>query len=75
MTQHHRRVAHASFVLGATAKYFPSGTIHVAVVDPEVGTGRSAIVLSSANRTVYVGPDSGIFSHVLSGLGVVPEMD
>ena len=68
-------VAHASFVLGATAKYFPSGTIHVGVVDPEVGTGRSAIVLSSANGTVYVGPDSGVFSHVLTDLGVAPEMD
>ena len=38
-------IAHASFVLGAVAPYFPRGTVHVAVVDPGVGTGRAALAL------------------------------
>jgi len=44
--------------------YFPAGTIHVAVVDPGVGTARKPI-LAFAGGHFFVGPDNGIFSYVL----------
>jgi S-adenosyl-L-methionine hydrolase (adenosine-forming) len=43
---------------------FPDGAIHVAVVDPEVGTRRSAIAIRTRRR-FFVGPDNGIFTAVL----------
>ena len=44
---------------------FPPGTIHVAVVDPGVGTDRRAIV-ALAGGQVFVGPDNGLFARILS---------
>lgn len=40
--------------------YFPRGTIHVAVVDPGVGSERKPILVASPDYT-FVGPDNGIF--------------
>jgi S-adenosylmethionine hydrolase len=40
--------------------YFPKGTIHVAVVDPGVGSERKAILIAAPDYT-FVGPDNGIF--------------
>lgn len=57
-------VAHAAFVLHTAARYFPKGTIHLAVVDPAVGTSRRAICLKTENY-LFVGPDNGIFSPFL----------
>jgi len=51
----------------ALARYwrrFPKGTIHVAVVDPGVGTGRAALAVASDGR-LLVGPDNGILSPAL----------
>lgn len=48
-----------AFVLASAAPYFPSGTIHVAVVDPGVGTKRRPIIVET-RRTFYVGPDNGL---------------
>jgi S-adenosylmethionine hydrolase len=48
-------------VLRHAAPFFPGGTIHVAVVDPGVGTERRAIVVESAN-SFFVGPDNGVLS-------------
>ena len=62
-------IAHASFVLGAAAPYFPAGSIHVAVVDPGVGTERASLVIVGPDGTLFVGPDNGVFSHVLSAEG------
>jgi S-adenosylmethionine hydrolase len=60
-------VGAARFALLSSAPYFPDGTIHVAVVDPGVGTARRAIAIGS-DRAYWVGPDNGIFSG-----GVPPE--
>ena len=49
----------AAFVLACAAPYFPKGTIHVAVVDPGVGTRRKPIVIQTQNA-YYLGPDNGI---------------
>jgi len=48
-----------AFVLASAAPYFPEGTVHVAVVDPGVGTKRRPIVVET-KRAFYVGPDNGL---------------
>ncbi|MBW2121072.1 MAG: SAM-dependent chlorinase/fluorinase [Deltaproteobacteria bacterium] len=52
-----------ALVLADASGWFPSGTIHVAVVDPGVGSQRRPIVVETS-RGYYVGPDNGIFSIV-----------
>jgi len=48
-----------AFVLASAAPYFPKGTIHVAVVDPGVGTKRRPVLVAT-KRAFYVGPDNGL---------------
>jgi S-adenosylmethionine hydrolase len=57
-------VRSAAFVLGRTWHRFPPGTVHLAVVDPGVGTPRPALLLR-AHGHIFAGPDNGIFSAVL----------
>ena len=52
-----------AFTLLAAYKTFPAGTIHVAVVDPGVGSTRCPIIVS-ANQQFFVGPDNGIFTYI-----------
>lgn len=56
-------VMQAAFVLRQIWPWFPPGTIHVAVVDPGVGTGRR-ILVGRYNDRFVVAPDNGIISHV-----------
>lgn len=58
-------VAGAAFTLLAAYSSFPPGAIHVAVVDPGVGSSRRAI-LGVAGQQLFVGPDNGIFSYVFA---------
>lgn len=53
----------AAFNLLASHKDFPAGTIHVAVVDPGVGSDRRPILIECAKQ-VFVGPDNGLFSWI-----------
>lgn len=53
----------AAFTLLAAQPAFPAGTIHLAVVDPGVGSPRRAILVQ-ARQALFVGPDNGIFSYV-----------
>ena len=48
-----------TYVLASVVSYFPPNTIHVAVVDPGVGTKRRPII-AETNRSIYVGPDNGL---------------
>ncbi|GIV18757.1 MAG: hypothetical protein KatS3mg023_0508 [Armatimonadota bacterium] len=57
-------IATGAFLLDVSVDYFPEGTIHVAVVDPGVGTARKPIALRTA-KAFFVGPDNGIFTLVL----------
>lgn len=50
-----------AYVLASASAYFPRGTIHVAVVDPGVGTKRRP-VLVQMNGSYYVGPDNGLLA-------------
>jgi S-adenosylmethionine hydrolase len=57
-------VAAARFNLMAAYSYFPTGTVHVAVVDPGVGGGRRAIALQLIDGFL-IGPDNGLFPDLL----------
>jgi S-adenosylmethionine hydrolase len=64
-------VAAASHLLARAAPLFPPGTVHVAVVDPGVGTARRGLALRAGGQ-LFVGPDNGIFAGVLEALGEPP---
>ena len=55
----------AVFVLAAAWGYFPPGAIHVAVVDPAVGSPRRALALRT-DTAIFVGPDNGVLSAALN---------
>jgi hypothetical protein len=57
-------VRSAAYVIGRTWHRFPTGTIHLAVVDPGVGTPRPALAVG-AHGHFFVGPDNGVFTPVL----------
>lgn len=54
-----------AFSLAASNAFFPRGTIHVAVVDPGVGTQRRAIAVRTSSY-LFVGPDNGLLSWALA---------
>ncbi len=56
-------IAGGAFTLLAAYAAFPPGTIHVAVVDPGVGSARRPVVVAT-NDYFFVGPDNGLFSYV-----------
>ena len=60
-----QNILQAAFALGTSYGFFPSGTIHVAVVDPEVGTSRRALLLVTP-QCRFLAPDNGILGYVLS---------
>jgi len=53
------RIRMGAFVLASSVPYFPDGSVHVAVVDPGVGTSRRSIVIKT-KRGFLVGPDNGL---------------
>ena len=59
-----QNVAQGAFALGVSYRYFPADAIHVAVVDPGVGTARRPVLLQTP-RGAFVAPDNGVLSRVL----------
>ena len=57
--------AEAGFWLARAHPYFPPGTVHVAVVDPGVGTAR-AILAVVAHAQVFLAPDNGLLAPIVS---------
>jgi S-adenosyl-L-methionine hydrolase (adenosine-forming) len=58
-------VARGAFILQTAAPDFPAGTVHLAVVDPGVGTGRRALAVRARGQW-FVGPDNGLLEHALA---------
>jgi S-adenosylmethionine hydrolase len=58
-------VAAGAYSLAAAYSAFPPGAVFLAVVDPGVGSARRAIALEAGGYR-FVGPDNGIFTHVLA---------
>jgi S-adenosyl-L-methionine hydrolase (adenosine-forming) len=57
-------VISAAMLLEDACGFFPDGTVHVAVVDPGVGTSRRAVAVET-DRAFFVGPDNGLFELIL----------
>jgi len=60
----------AALLLWSSYRYFPEGSIHVAVVDPGVGSSRRAIAVR-ARRYLFIGPDNGSLMMAALDDGVV----
>ncbi len=60
-------VRSGAFLLLCSYRYFPPGTVQLAVVDPGVGTERRPIAVQ-AGPYFFVGPDNGLFSYVLQDM-------
>jgi len=58
-------IRYAELALRSTAFLFPKDTIHIVVVDPEVGTDRRAIAVKSAGQ-YFIAPDNGVLGVALS---------
>ncbi len=56
-------IRHAAMVLDSVCPRFPADTIHVAVVDPGVGTDR-AIVYARMGGQQFIAPDNGLLSRL-----------
>ncbi|QPJ60502.1 MAG: SAM-dependent chlorinase/fluorinase [Candidatus Nitronauta litoralis] len=60
-----QNIQQGALVLSSAAPYFPRKTIHLAVVDPGVGTSRHPIVVETP-EAIFVGPDNGLLSPAFS---------
>jgi S-adenosyl-L-methionine hydrolase (adenosine-forming) len=59
-----QEIRSGAYILKTIAPYFPPGTVHLAVVDPGVGSSRKAIAIRTEAH-LLVGPDNGLFSFIL----------
>jgi S-adenosylmethionine hydrolase len=57
--------AEAGFWLARAFGYFPAGTVHVAVVDPGVGTSRGILAVRAAGH-LFLAPDNGLLAPVVA---------
>jgi S-adenosylmethionine hydrolase len=64
-------VVAGAFLLWAAVEVFPSGSVHLAVVDPGVGSARRGVAARSGRSDVFVGPDNGLLVPALEHLGGV----
>ncbi|NEP57425.1 MAG: SAM-dependent chlorinase/fluorinase [Symploca sp. SIO2G7] len=69
-----QNIAAARFSLMNAYPYFPEGTVHVAVVDPGVGSHRKAIAIQ-LDYGFLVGPDNGLFSGIMSQARVIAVVE
>lgn len=59
----------AAYTLACASPYFPRGTVHVAIVDPHVGTKRRPILIQT-QKEFYVGPDNGVLALAANNQGI-----
>jgi S-adenosyl-L-methionine hydrolase (adenosine-forming) len=60
-----------AFLLWSAVEVFPAGSVHLAVVDPGVGSTRRAIAARAGRGDLFVGPDNGLLVPALERLGGV----
>src|SRR5438093_10443559 len=65
-----QQVLQGALVLANTVPYMPEG-VHLAVVDPGVGSDRRCVALRDASGRLYVGPDNGLLLPAADQLGGV----
>lgn len=61
----HQDVFGTAYVLFSAYKYFPEQTVHVAVVDPGVGSNRKIVCLKTKEH-IFLAPDNGILSFIVA---------
>lgn len=59
-----------AYLLRAVAPWTPAGTIHLAVVDPGVGTARRPLIIASGGQ-LFVGPDNGLLVPAARRVGAM----
>lgn len=59
-------IVEGAFILSRITGYYPDNTVHVAVVDPGVGTDRAALAVET-KRFTLIGPDNGVLKWALNG--------
>ena len=59
-------IERAAWALEWSWRHFPPGTVHVAVVDPGVGSSRKILCVSH-RKQFFLAPDNGLLSYVLAG--------
>jgi S-adenosylmethionine hydrolase len=64
-----QNVRAGAFLLWTAVEAFPPGSIHLAVVDPGVGTSRRAIAAKCARGDFFAGPDNGLLPVAINRLG------
>jgi S-adenosylmethionine hydrolase len=62
-------VSAGAFMLFAGTRHFGPGSVHLAVVDPGVGSSRRRLVIRAGGR-YYVGPDNGLVAIVIEEVGL-----
>lgn len=67
-------IAAARFCLRSAYRHFPKGSVHVAVVDPGVGSQRRAVAIQIEEGWL-VGPDNGLFGGVLQTSAVLAAVE
>ncbi|HEX4718337.1 MAG TPA: SAM-dependent chlorinase/fluorinase [Thermoleophilaceae bacterium] len=65
-------VRQGALVLRSALAFMPVG-VHVAIVDPQVGTERRAVAIRSGDGRTLVGPDNGVLSPAISACGFALE--
>jgi hypothetical protein len=60
-----QNVLQAAFLLNVAYRYFPDQTVHMAIVDPGVGSDRQGIILKTSSA-FFVAPDNGILSYIIN---------
>lgn len=61
-------IGRAASLISRSHAYFPNGSIHLCIVDPGVGSRRRILVVSAC-RQLFIGPDNGIFTAILKNEG------
>ncbi|MGI9204763.1 MAG: SAM hydrolase/SAM-dependent halogenase family protein [Woeseiaceae bacterium] len=64
----------AGFWLSRSYSYFPSGTVHIAIVDPGVGTERD-ILLALKDGHLFMAPDNGLLAPLLESADKIGKLN
>jgi len=62
-----------AYLLASAQPFFPKGTIHVAVIDPGVGTRRRPIIIHTTNG-YFIGPDNGVLALAAKNAGKIAHI-
>ncbi|MBC8199248.1 MAG: SAM-dependent chlorinase/fluorinase [Desulfobacterales bacterium] len=66
----------AAYIIKHSFKYFPEGTVHIVVVDPEVGSERAIIALEMKGH-IFLAPDNGVLTLLMdeANIGLIVRVE